>query len=227
MGWVRIDDSFYEHPAMISLELHAWGLWTWSLAFCNRNLTDGRVPLAAIRRMDPDGTASGALIEAGRWLQEDGEVVVKDYLDYQPSAEQIRSKRDKERERWQRRASSPAAAIPSAPTPRGVAPPSASTPPASQPQPQPDTYVSESGAHSAPAPTTTKRPRGTRIPDPFIVTDDMVTWAETELPRFDWTRETVRFKDHWLAAAGAKGVKQDWPATWRNWMRRAAEGTYR
>jgi len=28
------------------------------------------------------------------------------------------------------------------------------------------------------------------------------------------------FRDHWVAQAGAKGVKLDWLATWRNWIRR-------
>ena len=29
------------------------------------------------------------------------------------------------------------------------------------------------------------------------------------------------FKDYWIAVPGAKGVKLDWLATWRNWVRRA------
>ena len=31
------------------------------------------------------------------------------------------------------------------------------------------------------------------------------------------------FRDYWVAQAGAKGRKADWPATWRNWVRREAE----
>lgn len=31
------------------------------------------------------------------------------------------------------------------------------------------------------------------------------------------------FVDYWKGAPGAKGRKQDWPATWRNWCRREAE----
>ena len=32
-----------------------------------------------------------------------------------------------------------------------------------------------------------------------------------------------RFRDWWLAAAGAKGVKLDWSATWRTWCRSTAD----
>ena len=40
----------------------------------------------------------------------------------------------------------------------------------------------------------------------------------------DWWRAThLRFADHWAAQPGQKGVKADWPATWRNWIRRAVE----
>lgn len=80
MGWVRVSDDFYDHPAHVDLDLSAWGLWLWSLAWANRNLTDGVLPLAAVRRMDPDGTASGALITAGRWVElDDGRVRVHDF----------------------------------------------------------------------------------------------------------------------------------------------------
>lgn len=29
----------------------------------------------------------------------------------------------------------------------------------------------------------------------------------------------AKFKDHWLSKPGAAGVKADWLATWRNWIR--------
>ena len=35
--------------------------------------------------------------------------------------------------------------------------------------------------------------------------------------------ELDKFRDHWKAAPGQRGVKLDWDATWRNWLRRAAE----
>lgn len=36
-------------------------------------------------------------------------------------------------------------------------------------------------------------------------------------------REALRFRDYWTARAGAGGVKLDWQATWRNWIRTSAE----
>jgi hypothetical protein len=65
--------------------------------------------------------------------------------------------------------------------------------------------------------------RGTRLPDDFSVSPEMVEWARTECPDVDGKRETERFGDYWRAISGAKGVKTDWPATWRNWMRRAQD----
>lgn len=65
--------------------------------------------------------------------------------------------------------------------------------------------------------------RATRIPDDFAVTDDMKTWFAANCPGVDGPREHDKFVDHFTGAAGSKGVKADWPATWRNWMRRAAD----
>lgn len=36
-------------------------------------------------------------------------------------------------------------------------------------------------------------------------------------------REFNRFCDHWRAQPGQRGVKVDWNATWRNWVRKAAD----
>ena len=58
----------------------------------------------------------------------------------------------------------------------------------------------------------------------LLTEDDWLRWAVTY--RTDWDeeralREALVFRDHWLGAAGQKGVKADWAATWRNWIRRA------
>jgi uncharacterized protein YdaU (DUF1376 family) len=36
-------------------------------------------------------------------------------------------------------------------------------------------------------------------------------------------RTAERFRDYWLGATGANASKADWPATWRNWVRREAK----
>jgi len=35
--------------------------------------------------------------------------------------------------------------------------------------------------------------------------------------------ELEKFRDYWISQPGQKGVKVDWAATWRNWIRRVAE----
>lgn len=72
-----------------------------------------------------------------------------------------------------------------------------------------------------PNPSSARRPNGTRLPDGFVVTSDMRSWVNDHCPGLDWREHTTRFCDYWRGVAGAKGRKADWPATWRNWMRRA------
>lgn len=57
-----------------------------------------------------------------------------------------------------------------------------------------------------------------RCPADFAVTPEMRAWASAECPRVDVDRETALFRDHEFARA-----RTDWPAAWRNWMRRAEE----
>jgi len=60
--------------------------------------------------------------------------------------------------------------------------------------------------------------RGTRIPDPFTVTPDMVAWARERCPLVDGARSTERFINHFTAKTGRDATKLDWTATWRNWL---------
>lgn len=51
MAWVRLSDDFYDHPKFQRVGALGVALWTSSLAWSNRNLTDGVVPRAVARRL--------------------------------------------------------------------------------------------------------------------------------------------------------------------------------
>jgi hypothetical protein len=61
----------------------------------------------------------------------------------------------------------------------------------------------------------------TRLPPDFGLTPERRAVAETE--KADPDREFAQFTDHFRAAPGVKGRKNDWDATWRNWCRRAPD----
>ncbi len=93
------------------------------------------------------------------------------------------------------------------PTPKGG--------PTPAPTPNSSSYSKESGA------------RGSRLPDDWQPTSELVAQMRSEHPHVDMRVEHAKFVDYWRAVPGAKGRKADWSATWRNWVRRAAENTPR
>lgn len=62
--------------------------------------------------------------------------------------------------------------------------------------------------------------RRTRIPDDFEPTPAMRIWAAENTPTVDVDAQTEQFRDY---HAGKGTLGADWPATWRNWMRKAVE----
>lgn len=72
-------------------------------------------------------------------------------------------------------------------------------------------------------PSQRDRKLGTRLPDDFMPSPEMVEWFRENCPRVDGRTEHAKFCDYWLAKPGKDGRKLDWVATWRNWMRNAEE----
>lgn len=71
---------------------------------------------------------------------------------------------------------------------------------------------------------TGKSRKGTRIPADFHVTEEHRTWAWSKsLPAPD--EHIEEFLDYWRSKPGAGGVKLDWDATFRNWLRNARPKT--
>jgi hypothetical protein len=62
------------------------------------------------------------------------------------------------------------------------------------------------------------RKRGTRIPDPFLVTAEMRSWAADHTPLVNVDRCTLRFVNYWRAKTGRDATKLDWERTWQNWL---------
>ena len=66
-----------------------------------------------------------------------------------------------------------------------------------------------------------KNTRGTRIPEPFILTAEMRAYAAERRPGLNVIEETEKFTNHFRSAPGQKGVKLNWRLTWNTWILRA------
>lgn len=111
MAWFRLDDTFPEHPKVLTAGPEAAWLLVCSIGYANRNLTDGFVPEGALhlfpfRRPSP---LVERLVSAGLWEPVPGGWVVHDFLDYQTSRAKVEQVRAQARERWNRRGGSPPA----------------------------------------------------------------------------------------------------------------------
>lgn len=90
-----------------------------------------------------------------------------------------------------------------------------SRPPETEPEPETE-KISKLRLDSAPA------KRGTRLPSDWNPSPQDLNEACRKLGGAEpASQELDKFRDHWKAAPGQRGVKLDWDATWRNWIRNA------
>lgn len=103
MTWIKIDDSFPDHPKIIGLSNEAFRVHIHGLCYCGRFLTDGFIPSAALSKIG-SLEAISELVEAGLWADEGtaGGYLIYGYLDHQTSKKQVEEKRDSMRERQKR-----------------------------------------------------------------------------------------------------------------------------
>ena len=96
MAWARLNDGIFDHPKCIDAGEDATNLFVRSIVWCSKQLTDGRVPKAALRvltqRRDAEALAA-KLLEVGLWEERDGAWWVHDFLDYNPSRESVEGRR--------------------------------------------------------------------------------------------------------------------------------------
>jgi hypothetical protein len=105
MPWVKIDDKFHSHPKVIAAGVEGVALHVIALSWCGEYLTDGFIPEAQIRRLslsDNYQAIAAHLVSVGLWDIADGGYQIHDYLEYNPSAEQVRAQRAANAERQAR-----------------------------------------------------------------------------------------------------------------------------
>lgn len=116
MSWVKLDDAIGEHRKVVALEereaLCGW-LNVKAIAWSNRQLEDGVVPKAIVRRLASTflgririgqqvvtaDDLTSALVAVGIWYDEGDAIRIHDYLKYQPSKREVEDKRAKDAER--------------------------------------------------------------------------------------------------------------------------------
>jgi len=64
-----------------------------------------------------------------------------------------------------------------------------------------------------------KKTLGKRLASDFTFPKEWAEFCIETRPELHPTKTFDQFKDYWTSVAGQKGVKLDWFATWRNWVR--------
>lgn len=214
MPWFKVDDRFWSHPKTADLSDGATALWLRAGSWSAGHLTDGRVPVSMLRMFRSRRRSAEELVAVGLWSIDGDSFVFHAWHEYQPSKAQVENKREATRNRvnaWRERQSN--AVTNTFDADEGNAAPDPTRPDPTRPSTSNEVEVAPKRSTS----------RGTRIPEPFIVTADMRASMADECPSLDVDKSTKQFVDYWRAASGRTATKKDWVAAWRFWLRRDAD----
>lgn len=225
MAWFKVDDGFYSSPKVLSIRradrLPALGLWVAAGTWAAKHLTDGVIPSYMIEEFGAELSHGDILVTAGLWFVDGDSYVFHDWADYQPVKREILANRERERlrkESYRKKHNDNGANTGQSPSGTSGERPSGTETVSGHPDP---TRPDPTRPSSKEARGTAKR--GTRIPEDFIITDEMRAWAAAEVPLVDVDKKLGEWCDYWRGVPGAKGVKLDWVGTWRNGMRKQQE----
>lgn len=66
----------------------------------------------------------------------------------------------------------------------------------------------------------TSKTSATRLSANWEPSAQDISFCVSTRPDLNVNNVADEFRDYWIAVPGAKGKKEDWPATWRNWVRK-------
>lgn len=95
MSWFRCDDQLGDHPKVLALDdkaLPAMGLWLLCGVYCSKRLTDGFIPHRLVKQLSGERLAKD-LERAGLFEKASGGWTMHDYLQWNPSREEVLRRR--------------------------------------------------------------------------------------------------------------------------------------
>lgn len=106
MSWANFDDSFAQHPKVISLSDAAFRLHVSGILYANQHLTDGVIPVPAARTLVPKfrQTTVDELVTVGLWHQIKGPAKsvaayeIHDFLDWNEDRETVLARKERTKE---------------------------------------------------------------------------------------------------------------------------------
>ena len=215
--WARIDVGYFDNAKIsdaLDASSNAVAMHLASILHSAQHLTDGHVsPRSMQRKVGGTQQDTDALIELGLWHAENhdcphcpqpepGRVYVHNFLEHNRSRAQA-EKVSTDAKRAAKARWNPEEKAENKPNDAGRNAPG-------MPDAMQIREIRESREEEG--------PRGPHlIPAGFAPTPDMRTWAATHTPAVDVTLATSEFIDYWTRE---RKRKKDWPATWRNHMKR-------
>lgn len=207
-----IEHSLYDNPKIVGLSCEAFRAYVEGILYSGKNLTDGFLDERIVARMW--GTQVAEELTTNDPLNPSWERVEGGWLIY-GFCERQNTKADVDAMRERKSAAGKASAAKrkqeankkATELQQPVEQKSNRGSTEAQPYTDTDTYTNK------------ELKRGTRLQHPFVLTSDMINWAVEKYPLVDFNLQTEAFIDYWTSQPGQKGVKSDWVATWRNWIR--------
>jgi hypothetical protein len=107
MTWFKVDDTFYAHPKVVDLESgpcchEAISLWVLAGSWSSGQLTNGEIPASLTRKLGFRRRVEEELVRVGLWVKTEAGFAFHDWAKYQPTREDIESKRRATKERVSR-----------------------------------------------------------------------------------------------------------------------------
>ena len=108
MAWVKLDDAFHTNHKAVLAGLDGRALYIAGLCWCARNLTDGYIDkralptVAALAGVEPSIADTISAVDVGLWVDHGNRYHVPDYLDFNPSRQQVIAEREAAAERKRR-----------------------------------------------------------------------------------------------------------------------------
>lgn len=96
MPWFKVDDRLAHHPKVMEAGLAAMGLWVRAGSWSAAHLTDGLIPAPLLKTFGATRRQAEALVKADLWVAEPEGYRFRDWLDYQPSAHDVKLSQEAE-----------------------------------------------------------------------------------------------------------------------------------